>query len=390
MRDSMWALTYDRSTDPWETSKGLRRTEVPRPVLNETKNPSDSGMVLIKMRYAGFCGSDRGIWFRRAFRDMIHQSLDREGKDRRVTGHELLGEVVAVGSMAAREFGYQPGDIMATESHIVCGNCYQCRIGDNHVCAEDLIIGISTDGCFAEYVKLPARVLWPVDLRRIRPEIAAIQEPFGNAVHTCTKVNVRGKRVAIIGCGTIGLFSVAIAKALGAKSVIGIEPSPTNTAMAKQLGADHMLAPKNLDPKSYAHDPDLAKAVRDLTEGVGADVVLEMSGAPSSVNNAIACTRRGGDVILFGVKSGDQVVESFDRIIMNGISLHGVVGRRIFETWHITRRLLEDPETKIQEKVWDVILKRGQGTVMPFAEFEPASFEERINKHPKVVIKFPE
>src|SRR5262245_34653975 len=291
MRDSMWALTYNKKTDPWEKSKGLRKIEVPRPVLDESKDYKDSRMVMLRTRYAGFCGSDRGIWFRRAFGEMIQSSLDREKKETRVVGHELLAEVVSVGSLAAREHGIQPGDLVSAESHIVCGTCYQCRIGDNHVCADDLIIGISTDGCFAEYVKLPAHALWRTDTRRIRPEVAALQEPFGNAVHACTKVNLRGKRIAIYGCGTIGLFAVAVAKALGARMVIGVEPMPTHIAMAKELGADHVIAPNNLDAKTYVHDPELAREIRALTEGVGVDVALEMSGMPSSVNNAIAGVR---------------------------------------------------------------------------------------------------
>jgi threonine 3-dehydrogenase len=347
-------------------------------------------MVLIRTRFAGFCGSDRGIWFRRAFGDMIAEGLDKDHKDRRVMGHELLGEVISVGSQAARETGYQPGDIVSTESHIVCGSCYQCRTGDNHVCADNLIIGISTDGCFAEYVKLPSKALWRTDVTRIRPEVAALQEPFGNAVHACTKVNLRGKRVAILGCGTIGLFAVAVAKALGARTVIGVEPMPSHIAMAKELGADHVIAPKNLDATTYVHDPELARQMKDLTEGVGADVALEMSGQPSSVNNAIACVRRGGDVILFGLKSGDQVIQDFDRVIVDGISLHSVVGRRIFETWHITRHLLENKENHIHDKIWDVILAKGQGTVTQFPEFEQTKFEDRIKTHPKVVLQFPE
>src|SRR5204863_4860407 len=112
--------------------------------------------------------------------------------------------------------------------------------------------------------------------------------------------------------------------------------------------------------------------------GVGADVALEMSGQPSSVNNAIACVRRGGDVILFGLKSGDQVIQDFDRVIVDGISLHSVVGRRIFETWHITRHLLENKENKIHDAIWDVILNRGQGTITDVASFESNTFEERI------------
>lgn len=387
MRDAMWALTYDRKTDPWETTKGLKRTEVPRPTLDEAKDYRDSGMVLIRPMYAGFCGSDRGIWFRRAFGDMILESLDRDKKDRRVIGHELLGEVISVGSQASRELGYQPGDVVSTESHIVCGTCYQCRTGDNHVCADNLIIGISTDGCFADYVKLPARALWRTDLRRIRAEVAALQEPFGNAVHACTKVNLRGKRVAIIGCGTIGLFAIAIAKALGARMVVGVEPMPSHQAMAKEMGADYVLAPKNLDQDTYVHDRELVRELRSLTDGVGVDVALEMSGQPSSVNNAVQCVARGGDVILFGLKSGDQIIEAFDRVIVDGISLHSVVGRRIFETWHITRNLLEHRENQIQDRIWNVILKRGDGTITPFAEFEPGAFEERIKTFPKVLLK---
>ncbi len=238
MHATMWALVYDRAKDAWETSRGLRREEVERPRLDPNRDYRDGAQVLIRPRYAGFCGSDRGIWFRRAFGDMIQGSLDREGRDVRIIGHELLGEVVEVGPEAARDYGYKPGDLVSTESHIVCNTCYQCRIGDNHVCETARIIGISQDGCFAEYVKLPAQTLWATDLRKIRPEVAALQEPFGNAVHACTKVNLRGKTVAIIGCGTIGLFAVVIARALGARQVIGVEPMAKHIAMARALGAD--------------------------------------------------------------------------------------------------------------------------------------------------------
>src|SRR5204862_7792777 len=133
--------------------------------------------------------------------------------------------------------------IVTTESHIICGACYQCRVGDTHVCADDKIIGISEDGCFAEHVKLPAKALWRTDTTKIRPEVAAIQEPFGNAVHACTKVNLRGKRVAIVGCGTIGLFAVAIARAMGANYVIGGEATEDRGEMARGIGAEGVRAP---------------------------------------------------------------------------------------------------------------------------------------------------
>ena len=384
----MQALVYDRSRDPWEASKGLRAEDVAPPELDESRDYRDSYMALVKPRFAGFCGSDRGIWFRRAFKEMIYESLDQEKREIRVIGHELFGEVVAVGQSAARELGLKPGDAVSTESHIICGSCYQCRVGDTHVCADNKIIGISTDGCFADVVKLPARMLWATDVKKVRPEVAALQEPFGNAVYACTKVNLRGKRVAILGCGTIGLFAVAVAKALGARVVIGVEPMPTHVEMAKRLGADHVLVPKSSDGSVYEHDPELARRVRALTDGTGVDVALEMSGQNASVNNAIASVRRGGDVILFGLKSGDAVIEDLDRVIVDGISLHSVVGRRIWETWHITRNLLESRDPNIHDLIYEVILNRGQGTIVDFRRFDTGQFEDRITHHPKVLLRF--
>jgi len=388
MGDAMWALTYDQGRGPWEKTRGLWPRELPSPVLDEAKDYRDRSSVLVKTLYAGFCGSDRGIWFRRAFGDMIERSLQRDHETIRVIGHEILGRIVAVGSDARRTYGVEPGDMVSSESHIVCGVCYQCRVGDFHVCADDKILGISENGCFAEYVKLPAKAIWRTDTRKIRPEVAAVQEPFGNAVHACTKVNLRGKRVAVVGCGTIGLFAIAIARALGAHSIIGVEPLANHAEMAKKLGADAVLTPKNTGPGEFAHDPELTARIHAMTDGVGVDVALEMTGQNSSVNNAIASVRRGGAVILFGLKTGDAVIENFDRLIVDGISLHSVIGRQIFESWHITRHLLESREPNIEQAVWDVILAEGQGTIVPFRDFSEKDFEERIRTYPKVLLKF--
>ncbi|MGK3999794.1 zinc-binding dehydrogenase [Sorangium sp. So ce1024] len=389
MSDTMWALTYNREKQPWESTVGLSKDEVERPAIDEAKDYHDRASVLVKPIMTGFCGSDRGIWFRTAFKDMIFGSLDRDRKVTRTIGHELLGRVVDLGTDARRTFGLEVGDIVSTESHIACGACYQCRVGDTHVCADDKIIGISEDGCFAELVKLPAKNLWRTDIARIRPEVASVQEPFGNAVHACTKVNLRGKRVAIFGCGTIGLFAVAIARAMGAIHVIGVEPAEQNAEMARRLGADVVLRPHTASPdRPHASDPELTERVRKLTDGVGVDVVLEMSGVNSSVNNAIHAARRGGDVILFGLKSGDAVIENFDRLIVDGISLHSVIGRRIFETWHITRHLLESRDPNIHDLIWEVILNRGEGTVLDFEDYDPATFQEAISSHPKVILRY--
>ena len=376
-RDSMWALVYDRAQDPWESSTGLRRQRVPRPHLDPAKNYLDAGQVILRPLYTGFCGSDRGIWFRRSFRDMILQTLDREKSDVRVIGHELLGEIVEVGSEARRDYGYKVGDIVTTESHIICNSCYQCRMGDTHVCSTDRIIGISLDGCFADYVK-------------IRPEVAVLQEPFGNAVHACTKVNLRGKSVAIVGCGTIGLFAIAVARAMGARQCIGVEPSPVHAEMARRLGADAVVMPEQIrqvTADSYIHDEEITRRIRELTDGVGVDVALEMSGSNAALNTALAAVRRGGHVILFGLKSGDAVIEKFDRVIVDGISLHSCIGRRIFETWHITRNLLESRDPNIHDLIWEVILNKGEGPIVAFDQFEPTAFQEKMLKHPKVVFR---
>ncbi len=388
MSETMWALVYDRARDPWESSRGMRRERVPRPCLDPERHYEESAWVVVRPRFAGFCGSDRGIWYRRSFGEMISRTLDHERKEQLVMGHELLGEIVQVGPEATRDFGYRVGDTVSTESHIICGECYQCRIGDTNVCSTDRIIGISMDGCFAEAVKLPARSLWPTDVRKIRPEVAALQEPFGNAVHACTKVNLRGKTVAIVGCGTIGLFAVAVAKALGARKVVGIEPMDSHIRMATQMGADAMVKPTLRDEVSYIHDEAITREIHDLTEGVGVDVALEMSGSNAALNTAISAVRRGGHVILFGLKSGDAVIEHLDRVIVDGISLHSVIGRRIWETWHVTRNLLESREPNIHDLIWDVILNRGEDTVVPFDEFDADTFEARIGTHPKVLLKF--
>jgi threonine 3-dehydrogenase len=386
--DSMWALTFDRRREGWETSRGMVRERVPVPhLVAGDADPSDADSVVVRVRYAGFCGSDRGIWWRRAFGDMVARSLDQDGRDRRIFGHELLGEIVEVGRGVAATFGYRPGDVVTAESHVVCGACLQCKLGESHVCANERILGISVDGCFAEYVKLPARILWKVDLTRIRPEVAAIQEPFGNAVHACQAVNLRGRSVAVLGTGTIGLFAVLVARGLGARQVIGVDVDPRNRELARQLGCDAVLAPA-APPADAPHrsDPALRQAILDLTGGVGVDVAMEMAGHPSSTNNAVHAARRGGHVVLFGVKNGDAVLEDFHRVVMNGQTLHGIVGRRIFQTWEVTRTLLESRENGIQDAVWRTILREGHDTIARMSDWSFDAFEAQIQRHPKVLL----
>lgn len=388
--EMMKCLVYDKSSMPWDKSRGFVRKEMPTPVLDENRNPDDGENVLVKVIYAGFCGSDRGIWNRAAFKGMIFDSLKREKNTTRIIGHEMVGEIIAVGSKVPARYGYAAKDIVSTESHIICGSCYQCHIGQTHICSQDVIIGIGRDGCFAEYIKLPANVLWPTDPRKIKMKVAALQEPFGNAVHACTTADLRGKTVAVFGCGTIGLFVIMVARALGATRVIGIEPMASNLEKARLLGADELI---HVDlskgaPHGWKADKDIVAQVRESCGGIGADVTMEMAGFNSSVNNAIASTRRGGEVILFGLKQGNFHIQNFDRLIVNGITLHSVIGRRIFETWYTARNLLEDRTNGIQDKISEVILGGGDDAVMHIDEFTPEAFEEKLAAWPKPIIQF--
>lgn len=383
---TMAALTFDAAREDWSTSTGMVLDKVPVPELGDG---ADQSCAVIRVKYAGFCGTDRGIWSRSSMGDLVQGSLRAEGATRRVFGHELLGEIVALGDKAAGKYPHKVGDVVSTESHIVCGVCYQCRLGEYHVCANDRIIGVSMDGCFAEYVKVPAKALWPTDLGKIRAEVAAIQEPFGNAVHACQVTDLRGRTVAILGTGTIGLFAVLIAKGMGAAKVIGIEPSAHNGKMALALGCDHVIAPEPAPAdRPWKGDPTLRDKVLALTDGVGVDVAMEMAGFNSSLNNAIHIVRRGGHVVLFGLKNGDATIEDEHKLVMNGLQFHGVIGRQIFATWEITKALLENPSNGIQDAIWRVILNGGNDTVVDGRTFDRPSFEGVMARHPKAVLRW--
>jgi threonine 3-dehydrogenase len=381
----MWALVFDRSKDRWEGSRGFRKVRVPTPRLDEERDPLDSGRVIVKVIMSGVCGSDEAVWFRNDFKDMIFQSLDAEKKDCRIAGHELLGRVEATGPLAERRFAFRPGDIVTAESHLTCGRCLQCRLGQREVCQDNAILGFSLDGCFAEYIKLPAEVLWRSNPEKIRMEVGAIQEPFGNAVHACTKVDIRGKCVAVFGCGKIGLLTILAARALGVSKIIGIETSEANARLAERIGADEVVRFKpSSDSRS---DAEVVEKVRRFG-GDGVDVAFEMAGYNSSVNNALRSVRMGGDVVLFGIRSGDFTVEDFESLIVRGISIHGVIGRRLFETWIISTSLLEAKENRIQDRIYDVILEGGKGTIVHIDDYDPGDFERRIMEHPKVLLKW--
>lgn len=384
------ALTFDTKLDGWEGSRGFVKREVVMPSLNEKRDSQDALRVLIKVQYAGVCGTDRGIWNREVFKELIEDSLKRERKTQRVLGHEFVGKVIQAGSQVGNLYGIKRGDNVSGDSHITCGRCFQCRVGEQEVCQDQAILGIGIDGVFSQYIKIPAKNLWQADFSRVRPEIAAMFDPFGNAVHACSKVDLRGQRVAVLGCGPIGMFTILLARAFGSAKVVGVDVSKANLAIAKRLGAHEIIHIDNTKKKSvisYEADFDLQKAVDKLTYGKGVDIAFEMAGPNTSVNNALAITRSGGHVVLFGLKDGDFILPHFNRAIIKGLTLHGVIGRKIFTTWQTSQRILSDRRNGIQDKIWRIIMKNGRDTILALSSYTPKKLEEKMRKHPKILIK---
>ncbi|MGH7699127.1 MAG: L-threonine 3-dehydrogenase [Gemmatimonadales bacterium] len=291
---------------------GLKVKAVPEPVPGP-------GEVLIAVRHAGVCGTDLHIadwdpWAEGRIRPPL------------VLGHEFAGEIVATGEGVAE---LKPGQAVTAEGHLVCGHCLQCRTGNSHICRNTRIIGVDRDGAFAEFVVMPETNVLTLD--GIPTEIGAIMDPVGNAFHTVLTAEIPGSTVFVVGCGPIGCFAVGVARAAGAAKVIASDVNPRRLALAERMGAQVLL--------NAARD-DVVGAVLAETGGEGADVVCEMSGVPSALKQALRAVRLGGRVQLLGLPPGAVPLDLAGDVIFKGITLYGVTGRRMYETWNQMRRFL--------------------------------------------------
>ncbi len=294
---------------------GLVVDEIPVPVPGKEE-------VLVEVQAAGICGTDLHIW--------KWDSWSRQRIKTPLTlGHEFAGTVVEVGSKVEHA---RVGDFVSAESHVTCGMCYQCRTGQAHLCPRTQILGVDREGAFAEYVCVPEKVIWQNDPGKISPEIAALQEPFGNAVFATLNQDITGKSVGILGCGPIGLFSVGIARASGASHVFASDLNETRLALAIEMGADATFNP--------ADGGDMVDDLVEANEGRGLDVVLEMSGSPIAINTAFRSARNGGTVVLFGIPSDPVEIDIAENMIFKNLQVTALNGRRIFDTWYKTRWLL--------------------------------------------------
>lgn len=302
---------------------GAELLDVPMPKIGDYD-------VLVKVKATSICGTDLHIyewnsWAQNRIKPPI------------IFGHEFCGKVVEVGKKVPN---ISIDDYVSAETHITCGKCYQCLNNQAEICSNVKIIGVDVPGCFAEYTAVPSSCIWKND-KSLKPEYASIQEPFGNSSYAlfADDKSIAGKTIAIFGCGPTGLFATAIAKASGTKMVISSDINPYRLNLAKKVGADYTLNPTR---------ENVTDKVKELTKGIGADIVLEMSGNPSAFESALKATRRGGRITLFGLFSKKLEVDVTDDVIFSGRKLVGITGRKIWQTWEKTAELLNSKKLNIE------------------------------------------
>lgn len=270
--------------------------------------------VLIKVIKRAICGTDLHIY-------KWDQWSANRLKPPVTIGHEFYGEIVETGEDVKH---YQVGDIVTAEMHIVCHQCFQCRTGNSHLCENVVILGVDGDGAFADYIAVPEINLWRVP-PGIDRDVAAIYDPFGNAVHTVMAGKTAGKSILILGGGPIGIAAIPVAKAAGASIVILSELIEYRKNLGKKIGADVIIDPTK---------EDLPAKIKEITGGKGVDVVLEMSGSPKAIEQGFKSIKKGGRYTLLGIPAKPVTVNFAKDIIFPGINIQGINGRKIFETWY--------------------------------------------------------
>ncbi len=307
-----------------ERKPGLTMTEVPIPKIKDDE-------VLVKV--TSICGTDVHIY------KWDPWSQGRIKNIPQTAGHEVAGEVVEVGKNVKRA---KVGDYISAETHIPCKKCIQCLTGQEHICANLKILGVDTDGTFAEYLAVPESVLWIND-GSIPPQYASVQEPLGNATYAVLGEdnNVAGKSLVIIGDGPIALFAVGVARAFGSAPIFIIGKYDFNMEIAKKMGADYLL---------YANKPDINRIefIKDHTYGFGADIVLDMAGSPQALDEGFKIVRKGGRFTAFGVAPESPCLVDYNNgMVFRGVQVHGINGRKMFDTWFRVRNILANKRIDI-------------------------------------------
>ncbi len=353
----------------WKT--GLRLAEMPVPEIEE------SGDVKIRVVAGAICGTDAGIY---ESKESLRREMAKLTKPEVIIGHEFCGRIVDAGTRAkevlagmmivkskadpsvkkfvghknARQLAKHKNFLQllherffsSAEMHITDGTCYQCRLGERHVCQNTIIKGIHDDGAFAEYVVVPVQNIVLFNDGEIAPEVIAFMDAIGNATHTVQSTPVLRETVAILGCGVQGLMATAVAKFAGAKKIFVTDASHGNFSheklqstrfrLAKEYGANYCFDVSFPEEKEAFYN-----TVKKETNGAGVDAVFEMSGNYRAYEDAFRVVRMGGNISLLGLPSGLMPLDATRDVIFRGVTIRGIIGRRVFETWDLMRELLK-------------------------------------------------
>ncbi|WP_108652574.1 L-threonine 3-dehydrogenase [Dongshaea marina] len=296
-----------------ESAKGIWMTDVPEPELGHND-------LLIKINKTAICGTDVHIynwdeWSQRTIPVPM------------VVGHEYAGEVVAIGQEVR---GFKIGDRVSGEGHITCGHCRNCRAGRTHLCRNTIGVGVNRPGCFAEYLVIPAFNAFKLP-DEISDDLAAIFDPFGNAVHTALSFDLVGEDVLITGAGPIGIMAAAVAKHVGARHVVITDMNEYRLDLARKMGVTRAV---NVTKE------DLKGVMKELGMTEGFDVGLEMSGAPAAFRSMLDTMTHGGKIAMLGIPPSDMHID-WDKVIFKGLFIKGIYGREMFETWYKMAALIQ-------------------------------------------------
>lgn len=312
------------------------RTGLPIPAVGDND-------VLVKVRASAICGTD-----------MHTMSWGEYAASRvpipMVFGHEFSGDVVKVGKDVTV---CAVGDRVAGETHIPCNHCYQCEHDNRHICENMKIIGVHVPGCFADYISIPQDCVYRIS-DSTTYEVGAMLEPMGVAVHGVATAEVKGKNVLVFGCGPIGLMAVGACKAWGAKTIIAADIMANKLAVASDMGANLAL---------NSMDADFRQRILDATNGVGVDVAIDYTGSAPAVQSGLSLVRKGGRFVLVGLPNKPMTLDLADLIIYKEITMIGVTGRRMYETWEQCEQILASGKFDIQKVI---------GGTYPLEKFEEA------------------
>jgi threonine 3-dehydrogenase len=289
--------------------------------LEETAEPAIGiNDVLIRVRYTGICGTDVHIY---QWDTWAQKTIPVP----MVIGHEFVGEIVAVGSNVN---DFYPGDIVSGEGHVVCGRCRNCLAGRRHLCARTLGVGVNRPGAFAEFISLPMTNIWRHD-PKINQEVAAIFDPFGNAVHTALSFPVLGEDVLITGAGPIGMMAIPVVRHAGARHIVITDMNPFRLDLARKMGATLAVNPT---------ETPITEVQKQLGMLEGFDVGLEMSGNAEALRDMVANMSHGGKIAILGIPAKEMLMD-WRQVIFNMLTIKGIYGREMYETWYKMSVLLE-------------------------------------------------